>query len=330
MPIGNATPALLKKLAALGVDAGAAAAVLPTLKRQPDGKAEALFLDSVVPGATLAEGLQTALEAALAALPIPKVMSYQLADGWSSVNFVRPAHKLVALHGADVVSISVLGLAAGRETQGHRFEAANPIVSIKDADSYAQQLEAEGAVIAGFAARRAEIEKQLKAAAAKEGLQPIDDEALLDEVTALVERPNVLTCAFEQEFLDVPQECLILTMKANQKYFPLLKDGKADQQVPRRQQHQSRRPVGGDRRQRARGAPAPGRCQVLLRPGPQEVADGPHPRPGQGGLSQQARHPGRARRTRRRAGAGHRRTSSAARLWRTRPTAPRCWPRPTC
>jgi glycyl-tRNA synthetase beta chain len=224
--IGNATPALLKKLAALGVDAGAAAAVLPTLKRQPDGKAEALFLDSVVPGATLAEGLQTALEAALAALPIPKVMSYQLADGWSSVNFVRPAHKLVALHGADVVSISVLGLAAGRETQGHRFEAANPIVSIKDADSYAGQLGAEGAVIASFAARRAEIEKQLKAAAAKEGLQAIDDEALLDEVTALVERPNVLTCAFEQEFLDVPQECLILTMKANQKYFPLLKDGR--------------------------------------------------------------------------------------------------------
>ena len=218
---GNATPALLKKLAALGADASA----VPTLKRQPDGKAEALFLDSVVPGATLAEGLQTALEAALAALPIPKVMSYQLADGWSSVNFVRPAHKLLALHDADVVPISVLGLTAGRETQGHRFEAANPIVSIKDADSYARQLETEGAVIPGFAARRAEIERQLKAAATKQGLQAIDDDALLDEVTALVERPNVLTCAFEQEFLDVPQECLILTMKANQKYFPLLSGG---------------------------------------------------------------------------------------------------------
>ncbi|MBI5900499.1 MAG: glycine--tRNA ligase subunit beta [Rhodocyclales bacterium] len=219
---GNATPALLKKLAALGADA----AVVPSLKRQPDGKAEALFLDSMVPGATLAEGLQAALEAALAALPIPKVMSYQLADGWSSVNFVRPAHRLLALHGNDVVDVDVLGLQAGRETQGHRFEAANPIVAIRDADSYAQQLESEGAVIAGFAARRAEIEKQLKAAAAKEGLQPIDDDALLDEVTALVERPNVLTCAFEEEFLDVPQECLILTMKANQKYFPLLRDSR--------------------------------------------------------------------------------------------------------
>ncbi|MBS3935034.1 MAG: glycine--tRNA ligase subunit beta, partial [Sulfuritalea sp.] len=215
---GNATPALLKKLAALGQDAS----VVPTLKRQMEGKAEALFLDSVVPGATLQEGLQGALEAALAALPIPKAMSYQLQDGWSSVNFVRPAHKLVALHGADVVPVGVLGLTAGRETQGHRFEARNPVVVIRDADSYAQQLESEGAVIAGFAARRAEIEKQLQAAAAKEGLQPINDDALLDEVTGLVERPNVLSCQFEKEFLDVPQECLILTMKANQKYFPLL------------------------------------------------------------------------------------------------------------
>ncbi len=218
---GNATPALLKKLAALGADA----AVVPTLKRQQDGKAEALFLDSIIPGATLAEGLQAALEAALAGLPIPKVMSYQLQDGWTSVNFVRPAHQLVALHGADIVPISVLGLTAGRETQGHRFEAKHPVVSIRDADSYAQQMENEGAVIAGFAARRTEIERQLAAAAAKEGLQPIEDDALLDEVTALVERPNVLTCQFEPEFLDVPQECLILTMKANQKYFPLLKDG---------------------------------------------------------------------------------------------------------
>ncbi len=215
---GQPTPALLKKLAALGQDA----AVVPGLKRALDGKAEALFLDSVVPGATLQEGLQAALEAALAALPIPKVMSYQLRDGWSSVHFVRPAHKLVALHGADVVPVGVLGLTAGRETQGHRFEAANPVVTIRDADSYARQMESEGAVIPGFAARRAEILKQLEAAAAKEGLKPIDDEALLDEVTALVERPNVLTCQFEQEFLDVPQECLILTMKANQKYFPLL------------------------------------------------------------------------------------------------------------
>jgi glycyl-tRNA synthetase beta chain len=215
---GQATPALLKRLAALGADAS----VVPQLKRAPDGKNEALFFDSVAKGVALAEGLQKALDEALAKLPIPKVMTYQLADGWSSVNFVRPAHGLVALHGADVVPVSVLGLNAGRETHGHRFEASKSTIVLKDADSYAQQLEAEGAVIASFAARRAEIVRQLTEAAAKEGLKPIEDDALLDEVTALVERPNVLACQFEKEFLEVPQECLILTMKANQKYFPLL------------------------------------------------------------------------------------------------------------
>jgi len=126
---GAPTPALLKKLAALGADA----AVVPQLKRAPDGKAEALFLDSTVPGATLAEGLQRALDETLAKLPIPKVMSYQLEDGWTSVNFVRPAHGLVALHAADVVPVSVLGLASGRQTQGHRFEAQPPeLPSLED------------------------------------------------------------------------------------------------------------------------------------------------------------------------------------------------------
>ena len=215
---GNATPALLKKLAALGADASAVSG----LRRESDGKAEVLFYDSLAKGATLAEGLQKALEAALAALPIPKVMSYQLADGWNSVNFVRPAHGLVALHGADVVPLAILGLISGRATHGHRFEAAVAPVLIADADSYAATLQKDGAVIASFAERRAEIARQLEAAAARAGGKPIDDDALLDEVTALVERPNVLVGQFEAEFLAVPQECLILTMKANQKYFPLL------------------------------------------------------------------------------------------------------------
>jgi glycyl-tRNA synthetase beta chain len=217
---GVATPALLKKLGALGLDAS----VVGQLKREGEGKAETLFFDSMVKGATLADGLQKAVEDALAKLPIPKVMTYQLADGWSTVNFVRPAHGLVALHGSEVVPISVLGLNSGRETQGHRFEAASPTVSIKDADSYEAQMEAEGAVIPGFDKRRDEIARQLADVAAKVGggVQPIEDAALLDEVTALVERPNVLLCQFEEEYLQVPQECLILTMKANQKYFPLL------------------------------------------------------------------------------------------------------------
>ncbi|MDE2388390.1 MAG: glycine--tRNA ligase subunit beta [Betaproteobacteria bacterium] len=215
---GQATPPLLKKLASLGADASA----VPQLKRALDGKTETLFLDIVVQGTLLTDGLQKALQDAIGQLPIPKVMTYQLADGWQSVHFVRPAHSLVALHGADVVPVSVLGLQAGRETQGHRFEAkVNPIV-LHNADSYAQQLQIEGAVLASFAERRAEIAHQLGAAAAKEHLTPIDDEALLDEVTALVEHPNVLVGQFDAEFLHVPQECLILTMKANQKYFPLL------------------------------------------------------------------------------------------------------------
>jgi glycyl-tRNA synthetase beta chain len=226
---GNATPALLKKLQALGADVSSPAATVAALKRAPDGKAEALFYDSVVKGATLAAGLQKALDEALAKLPIPKVMQYQLETdcelpGWSSVNFVRPAHKLIALHGSSVVPVKALGLTAGNSTQGHRFEAKVDPVVVPHADQYAEVLKNDGAVIASFVERRAEIVRQLNAAAAKVGggVKPIEDDALLDEVTALVERPNVLTCQFEKEFLDVPQECLILTMKANQKYFPLL------------------------------------------------------------------------------------------------------------
>jgi len=226
---GNATPALLKKLQALGADVSDPVAAVAALKRAPDGKAEALFYDSVVKGASLQAGLQKALDEALAKLPIPKVMQYQLETdcelpGWSSVNFVRPAHSLIALHGSTVVPVKALGLTAGNSTQGHRFEAKVSPVVLAHADQYAETLKNDGAVIASFAERRAEIVRQLNAAATKvgHGARPIEDEALLDEVTALVERPNVLTCQFETEFLDVPQECLILTMKANQKYFPLI------------------------------------------------------------------------------------------------------------
>ena len=226
---GQATPALLKKLQALGADVSDPAAAVAALQRAPDGKAEALFYDSLVTGATLDTGLQKALDEAIAKLPIPKVMSYQLdrdceMPGWSSVHFVRPAHGLVALHGSTVVPVRALGLQAGRETQGHRFEARVSPVVLPDADSYAAALERDGAVIASFEARRAEIARQLAEAAARigQGVRPIEDDALLDEVTALVERPNVLVCAFDKPFLEVPQECLILTMKANQKYFPLL------------------------------------------------------------------------------------------------------------
>jgi glycyl-tRNA synthetase beta chain len=216
----NPTPALLKKLQSLGADASA----VSKLRRALDGKAEVLFMDSIAKGSTLELGLAMAFQEAVDKLPIPKVMTYQLADGWDTVNFVRPVHGLVALYGADIVPLHKFGLDSGRETRGHRFEAAVDPVRFKDADSYAATLERDGAVIASFEARRAEIVRQLGAAAAKVGggAKVIQDEALLDEVTGLVERPNVLVCEFEKVFLEVPQECLILTMKANQKYFPLL------------------------------------------------------------------------------------------------------------
>jgi len=220
---GNATPALLKKLQALGADASA----VKGLKKTMDGKAEALFYDSTVTGATLAEGLQKALLEAIAKLPIPKVMTYQLADGWSDVKFVRPAHGLVALYGSEVVAIEALGLKAGNSTHGHRFEAAVDPVVLKDADSYAATLKKDGAVIASFEERKQLIRHLLVKRAPENHIPLLDpngdiDDALLEEVTALVERPNVLLCEFDSQFLEVPQECLVLTMRANQKYFPLL------------------------------------------------------------------------------------------------------------
>ncbi|MEO0004008.1 MAG: hypothetical protein RLZZ22_1700 [Pseudomonadota bacterium] len=228
-PDGQATPALLKKLAALGADVSDPAAAVVALKRQGEGKAEALYYDSLVSGATLDVGLQKALDEAIRLLPIPKVMSYQLETdcelpGWTSVNFVRPAHGLVALHGSTVVPVKALGLTAGNQTQGHRFEAAVSPVVLADADGYAETLLRDGSVFASFGDRRFAVLQQLAQAAERlgPGYEVLMDEALLDEVTGLVERPNVLTCSFEEEFLEVPQECLILTMKANQKYFPLV------------------------------------------------------------------------------------------------------------
>jgi glycyl-tRNA synthetase beta chain len=153
---GNATPALLKKLQALGADVSNPAAALAALKRAPDGKAEALFYDSVNPGASLQAGLQKALEDALAKLPIPKVMQYQLETdcelpGWSSVHFVRPAHSLIAMHGSTVVPVKALGLTASNSTQGHRFEAKVSPLVLTHADHYAEVLKRDGAVIASFA-----------------------------------------------------------------------------------------------------------------------------------------------------------------------------------
>ena len=216
---GQPTPALLKKLAAKQLSHVDPA----TLEREHDGKTEQLVYRAIAKGSPLNVGLQTALDEAIAKLPIPKVMSYQLADGTTTVHFVRPAHGLIALHDKDIVPIGVLGLTAGRVTQGHRFQGARDI-EVATADAYEEALAAHGKLIAGFAQRRTDIFNQLQKHAAGLGATlgaAADYEPLLDEVTALVEMPTVYVGTFEVEYLAVPQECLVLTMRANQKYFPL-------------------------------------------------------------------------------------------------------------
>src|SRR5690606_6572777 len=143
--------------------------------------------------------------------------------GASDVQFVRPVHRLVMLHGERVVPGSVLGLESGRTTMGHRFMSRGAI-DIASAEAWEPTLLAEGKVVPHFAERRDEIDRQLQAAAARENASLGDYADLLDEVAALVEHPSVYVGEFEAEFLAVPQECLILTMRANQKYFPLFDD----------------------------------------------------------------------------------------------------------
>jgi glycyl-tRNA synthetase beta chain len=213
---GKPTAALAKRLAALGLNESAIA----SLKRAPDGKSEALFHDGVLHGQPIATGLQQALDETIAALPIPKVMRYAAPGGgyYNEIAFVRPAHSLLALHGEAVVAVSALGLSAGRKTAGHRFLSRNEL-EIATADAYEATLEAEGKVIPSFAERRAAIVRALDAAAQR--ARVVMPDALLDEVTALCEQPVVYAGSFDRSFLEVPQECLILTMQQNQKYFAL-------------------------------------------------------------------------------------------------------------
>ena len=214
------TDALFKKLHAIGLNEKALSGIV----KKNENNAEILYINKNVEGAKLKDIIAECISSSLARLPIKKMMSYQLADGWTTVNFVRPAHGLIILHGANIIDANVLGISSNRTTFGHRFESKKEIIEIQHADQYEKQMKAEGAVIVSFDERKALIKNALneKANHLSNQLTPIDDEDLLDEVTALVEYPNVLAGEFESKFLDVPQECLILSMKANQKYFPLI------------------------------------------------------------------------------------------------------------
>lgn len=211
---GNATPVLLKKLNALGLSASVA-----DLKQVEDGKNVVLVYEGVKAGIELVKGLQEALEDSVRRLPIPKVMTYQLADGETTVEFVRPVRHLVALYGKDVLDVKLFGLDAGRTTMGHRFHSEG-LVEVGCADCYVETLK-EAKVVPSFEERREEIRRLINEAAAQAGGTPIMPEDLLEEVTALTEWPVVYKSEFDKEFLSVPEECLILTMQLNQKYFAL-------------------------------------------------------------------------------------------------------------
>jgi glycyl-tRNA synthetase beta chain len=225
---GAASPALKKKLSASGSEALAenfpnGHVVGKKLLIENDGKADYVYLIGEAEGAKLGDGVQRAIEHTLEKLPIPKVMNYQLADGVTEANFVRPAHGLLAMHGSNVIAATTLGLTSSNITHGHRFQGANNI-EIDEASRYEELLRQFGKVEPVFAKRREMILSQLEAKAKSLGASLGAAETyadLLDEVTSLVEWPTVYTCQFESEYLAVPQECLILTMKTNQKYFPL-------------------------------------------------------------------------------------------------------------
>lgn len=212
---GKPTAALTKKMNALGISCS-----VDELKRVNDGKNEQLVYEGVRAGIPVAEAVQKALEEAVKALPIPKVMNYQLADGVTTVQFVRPVKHLAALYGEDVLDVHMFGLQAGRTTMGHRFHTHAPI-EIRSADSYAEQLLSEGKVIASYSERRAKLVELLNEAAQRAGGTLIAPEDLIDETNSLTEWPVIYISEFEQKYLAVPEECLILTMQTNQKYFPM-------------------------------------------------------------------------------------------------------------
>jgi glycyl-tRNA synthetase beta chain len=214
---GKPSQTLLKKLSGLGYSE----VPMDQLEKSGEGKNEAFYINMIAPGAVLENSVQAALELAIKELPIAKMMHYQVREEngvLHDVQFARPVHRMMAIHGSTPLSIHSLGIIASNQTEGHRFMSSGAMV-IKDALEYEKQLSNEGKVIASFSKRRQLIESELKNAA--NGNTVLMPDALLDEVTALVEYPAVYVCHFDPEFLDVPQECLILTMQTHQKYFAL-------------------------------------------------------------------------------------------------------------
>ena len=214
--------ALIKKLDSMGEGLSA----IKNLELVEEKGQFNIYLEKSFDGKSLYEELPQIINNSLANLPIKKLMSYQLNDGWTTVNFVRPVKNILAVYGDKLVDLECMGLKSVMHTYGHRFESKHDVLAIRDASLYEKVLLTEGGVIASFSKRKEKIKTDLNEAVKKinNKFRAITDDKLLEEVTSLVEMPNILIGEFENQYLEVPQECLILTMQSNQKYFPILND----------------------------------------------------------------------------------------------------------
>ena len=205
---GNPTRALSGFAASCGVEVAA-------LERLETDKGAWFVHRAVQRGQPTAALLPAIVEEALKALPIPKPMRW----GDHAYTFARPVHWLIMLHGADVIEASLFGLNSGRQSRGHRFHHAGP-VHVADADSWLEALR-NARVLADPAERRQRIVDEVGRVAAETGGTPRLSADLLDEIANLTEWPVAIACAFGREFLEVPQEALVMTMESNQKFVPV-------------------------------------------------------------------------------------------------------------
>jgi len=207
-PDGQATPAAEGFARTCGVTVG-------ELDRLRTDKGEWLFYKQLQKGGAVADVLPSIVEVALKALPIPRPMR------WSDKEeaFIRPAHWLVMLYGETVIPCTLLGLTADRITRGHRFHAPDPIALSQPAD-YERALMGVN-VVADSRRRRQRIETLISEVAAQYDAAPVLDDALLEEVTALVEWPVAVVAQFDKRFLELPAEMIIATLQGHQRYFPL-------------------------------------------------------------------------------------------------------------
>ena len=217
---GNPTNALEKKLISLGEDLSA----LNKIQTMEEKNQSNLFIEKEIQGKKLFQEIPIILSHSLESLPIKKLMSYQLKDGWTTVNFVRPMTNLMVIYGDSIVNVECMGLQSSHHTIGHRFSSKENIIEIKHADNYQKIMLETGSVQVDFEERKKKIADDIADNVSKinADFHALEDNSLLDEVTSLVEMPNILIGQFEKRFLKIPQECLILTMKSNQKYFPIL------------------------------------------------------------------------------------------------------------